>query len=305
MKIIAYLGGSRGYAVLLSLIANKLAPEFVYTKKTSKLNDITEICKLNSINIEKIDGKFSGKHIESISLQRPDLLIVSGFNSILPIDLLSISKYGGINCHAGRLPMYRGTAVIPWQIINGETTGEAYVLEMTAGIDDGRILASQQYSIELNETSKHVVNKVNIIFSNIIPQVIKDYLSFGNGLKKLKQDNYGVCTWTQRFPQDGIIEWDKMTAFEVVNLVRALDDPYPGAFTYLGGVKIVIKKAQVHSDFIRGVPGRYVGIRDGKVTIIASDRAVAILDYEVLNKSNNKRNFELKVGDIATNSVSF
>ena len=54
MKIIAYLGGSRGYAVLLSLLANKLQPEFVFSKPTSVLNDINEACKLNSININKI-----------------------------------------------------------------------------------------------------------------------------------------------------------------------------------------------------------------------------------------------------------
>ena len=41
-----------------------------------------------------------------------------------------------------------------------------------------------------------------------------------------------------------------------------------------------------------------------KDTIIAVDRAVAILDYEVVNKSNDKFRFALKVGDIATNSIT-
>ena len=40
-----------------------------------------------------IDGKFSDQHIEFISTERPDILVVSGFNSILPSDLLSTSKY--------------------------------------------------------------------------------------------------------------------------------------------------------------------------------------------------------------------
>ncbi len=87
---------------------------------------------------------------------------------------------------------------------------------------------------------------------------------------------------------------------KVVNLVRALDDPYPGAFTYLGGMRIIIKSAKVHPDLIKGVPGRYVGIRDGKITIIAADRAVAILDYQVADRNNIQGEFSLKVGDMAT-----
>ena len=122
MKIIAYLGGTRGLAVLKSLIANKLVPEYVYFKETS-VNLLSNECKSNSIDFEEIDGKFSKKHILFVSNKNPDLIVVSGFNSILPEILLSIPRFGGINCHAGRLPMYRGAAVIPWQIINGETSG--------------------------------------------------------------------------------------------------------------------------------------------------------------------------------------
>ena len=301
MKIIAYLGGSRGYAVLSSLILNKLKPEFIFIKSTSKSSSIKKLCKLNSIYVEEVDGKFSDSHVNFISREGPDIFVVSGFNSILPGDLLNFAKYGGINCHAGRLPEYRGAAVIPWQIINGETEGEAYILEMKAGIDDGDILAKETYSIEMSETSKHIINKVNIIFSNLVPKVIKGYLLSGKNVPKLSQDDSGVCTWTQRFPQDGLIEWDKLTAIEVVNLVRALDDPYPGAFTYLGGMRIIIKSAIVHPELIKGVPGRYIGIRDGKVTIIAADRAVAILNYKIVEKGNTEGEFSLKVGDVATN----
>lgn len=300
MKIIAYLGGGRGNAVLLSLISSKLCPELVFIKSTCNSDNIKEVCKLNHIYIEEIKGQFSAKHIDFISEEKPDIFIVSGFNLILPSNLLKIAKYGGINCHAGRLPEYRGAAVIPWQIINGETEGEAYILEMKAGIDDGNILAKEKYSIEMSETSKHIINKVNIIFSNLVPKVIKGYLLSGKNVPKLSQDDSGVCTWTQRFPQDGVIEWDKLTAIEVVNLVRALDDPYPGAFTYLGGMRIIIKSAKVHPDLIKGVPGRYVGIRDGKITIIAADRAVAILDYQVADRNNIQGEFSFKVGDMAT-----
>ena len=68
-------------------------------------------------------------------------------------------------------------------------------------------------------------------------------------------------------------------------------------------LKIIIKKAQVHPEYIRGVPGRYIGIRKGKISIIASDRAVAILDFEVSNKSKNEVKLLLKIGANASNEA--
>ena len=298
MKIAAYLGGSRGYEVLSSLLVNHQKPEFVFVKLKSKSIETIETCKLNSIYVEEIDGKFLNSHIDSISSKDIDIFVVSGFNSILPAEILKLSKYGGINCHAGRLPMYRGAAIIPWQIINGEVEGEAYVLEMTPGIDDGHILEKEKYFIGVNETSKHIVEKVNTIFSKLVPKVINSYSLYGSDVHKTNQADVESCTWTQRFPKDGLIEWGKLTAIEVVNLVRALDDPYPGAFTYINGKKVIIKKAIVHPELIKGVSSRYVGIRSGKITVIASDRAVAILDYNFIDENNLRIEDLLKSGDM-------
>jgi methionyl-tRNA formyltransferase len=45
-----------------------------------------------------------------------------------------------------------------------------------------------------------------------------------------------------RKPEDGIIDWTK-DAVAVYNLVRAVAHPYPGAFTFLNGRKLLIWKA--------------------------------------------------------------
>jgi len=301
LNIVAYLGGSRGNLVLLSLIKRSLSPKYVFVKQASSLDGIKEICESNSINFSEVDRKFPIDHLDLMSKISPDIFVVSGFNLILPSNLLSIPKYGGINCHAGRLPEYRGASVIPWQIINGEIEGEAYVLEMTKGIDDGDILAKEAYSIDKHETSRHIVKKVNSIFANLIPQVVESYLSNPDKIYKTSQDNIKACTWTQRSPKDGVIKWSELTATEVVNFVRALDHPYPGAFTYLSGEHITIHSARVHPKLIKGVPGKYVGVRDKEITIIAADRAVAVLDYSIMVKSEAQNKPFLRIGDTAKN----
>jgi methionyl-tRNA formyltransferase len=67
----------------------------------------------------------------------------------------------------------------------------------------------------------------------------------------LKSGNY--CGG--RKPADGLIDWTK-SAVQIYNLVRGVTHPYPGAFTFLDGRKVVIWEAwPVDGD---GKPGRVV-----------------------------------------------
>ena len=40
----------------------------------------------------------------------PDLIVVAAYGKILPVSILELPKYGGVNIHASLLPKYRGAA---------------------------------------------------------------------------------------------------------------------------------------------------------------------------------------------------
>jgi methionyl-tRNA formyltransferase len=46
-----------------------------------------------------------------------------------------------------------------------------------------------------------------------------------------------------RKPEDGRIDWSRPAA-EVYNLIRAVAPPYPGAFTDLGGQRLIVARAR-------------------------------------------------------------
>ena len=52
-----------------------------------------------------------------------------------------------LNLHNGPLPKYRGVSPINWALKNGERTHGVTIHEMTAGIDDGPVVAQLTYSI--------------------------------------------------------------------------------------------------------------------------------------------------------------
>lgn len=216
------------------------------------------------------------QHINAMKARELNLIVCAGYSKIIPEEIFRDLQFGGINCHGGRLPQYRGASVIPWQIINGEDFGIAYVLKLTAGIDDGPILAQERYAIDSEDTARQVTDKVIAIFKKIMPVVIESF-SRGCCPRETPQDKKDVCYWTRRKPIDGLIKWGAMTAKEVVNLVRALDDPYPGAYICRNGRKYIISGARVYPDKIKGVAGRFVGKTEEGALILAKDRAVEII----------------------------
>ncbi|VFS58655.1 Polymyxin resistance protein PmrI [Kluyvera cryocrescens] len=51
----------------------------------------------------------------------------------------------------------------------------------------------------------------------------------------------------RRTPEDGRLEWEK-PAQTLHNLVRAVSDPWPGAFGFVGTSKFIVWKSRVRTD---------------------------------------------------------
>jgi methionyl-tRNA formyltransferase len=78
--------------------------------------------------------------------QTADLAFSVFYDRILPADF--IAGFGrALNLHNGPLPRYRGVSPINWALKNEERSHGVTIHEITAGIDDGPIVAHVQYSI--------------------------------------------------------------------------------------------------------------------------------------------------------------
>ena len=94
-----------------------------------------------------------------------------------------------------------------------------------------------------------------------------------------------------------------MTAFEVHNLIRALVDSYPNAFSYYNGQKISIRKSRIIDEIIKGTPGRIPLKRDEGIIVIAKDKGLLIseMTIEERGKIINPKEF-FKIGTDFSNS---
>ncbi len=294
MRYAVYVKGERGFYSLKGLLARKLIPVVCVGEERERA--IAKLCKKSKIPyiIEKSPG--TKAHIVVTNKRKLDLLVCAGYSRILPEELFLSLRYGAINCHGGRLPQYRGASPIPWQIINGETYGIAYVIKMTKDIDNGPMLAQERYEIKENDTARNITDKVTKIFYRIVPKVVKLYAS-DNPPKGAPQDERDACRWTRRYPDDGIIAWNRLTAKQVVNLIRALDDPYPGAFLLRKKEKVVIRRARVFDKLVMGIPGRFIGRTSHGALILATDGAVEVLEFAYKGKHFPGNEFPGRYGE--------
>lgn len=214
--------------------------------------------------------------VEALRALGADLFVLSGYSRILKPAVFELPPAGCINLHGGKLPEYRGCAPINWQIINGETVGGCCILYVDAGIDTGDILAQVRYEIGPDDTAADVVDRQLALFPRLLLDVIAQ---IKNGTARaLPQDRSAGCQYLRRHPEDGLVDWSALTARQVHDLVRALFDPYPNAFTYLGARKVRLRRTRLIRPPIRGVPGRVVLGREEGMVVCCRDEALLVVE---------------------------
>jgi methionyl-tRNA formyltransferase len=126
-------------------------------------------------------------------------------------------------------------------VLHGESETGATLHEMVAKADAGRIVDQQSVPILPDDTARQVFDKVTVAAEMVLwrslPSIVAGEIRWQ--ANDLARGSY----FGGRRPEDGRIDWTRPAA-EVYNLVRAVAPPYPGAFTEVGGVRLVIAKAR-------------------------------------------------------------
>ncbi len=193
-----------------------------------------------------------------IAQARPDLLWIADYRYLLPMDVVAIAPLGAVNLHPSLLPKYRGRAPVNWAILRGETRLGLTAHCVDEGCDTGDII--EQVSFELTE-EQDVGDALNTLYP-LYEQITRNVLAqFRNGNVPRHLQNHAIATeFPRRTPEDGRIDW-RRPAREVLNLVRAVAAPYPGAFTSLKGEKVTVWKASVvEEDATSAMPGTVTSV---------------------------------------------
>jgi len=287
MQVVIFFNGSRGLHVLNRLLTSTdVQVTAIVTPPTFNESSLANVLNVSLLEHLKIQDVNAEDLLLRLRMLHPDVFIIAGYSTIFKAPLLAVPTHGVLNLHAGRLPEYRGGSPLNWQLINGETKAGLSVIQVDEGIDTGPILAESTIAIDSCDTIHDLHAKANQRFPALVLEAVlklKSKESFGR-----IQTDANAQYWHQRNDADGYLDFQRLKAIEVDRVIRAITNPYPGAYAYCGGQKVRLLAAQVPCMCIKGVPGRVCFIQGKGPYIICADQAILITDYQFETESNSR-----------------
>lgn len=178
---------------------------------------------------------------DAIRAAQPDVIFSFYYRSMIPADLLAIAPRGAFNMHGSLLPKYRGRVPVNWAVLHGETETGATLHAMEAKPDAGYIVDQTSVPILPDDTAGQVFEKVTVAAEQTLWRVLPA-MKAGHTPKRPNRLADGSY-FSGRKPEDGRIDF-KQPAAAVYNLIRAVAPPYPGAFTDIGGRRLIVAQAR-------------------------------------------------------------
>jgi methionyl-tRNA formyltransferase len=190
---------------------------------------------------------------ERITAMRPDLILSVYYRNMIGTKILGLAPLGAFNMHGSLLPKYRGRAPINWAVLHGEPRIGMTLHRMVKEPDAGNIVDQDGVDIGPRDTAEQAFRKVLPCARRVLGRQIDALLS--GTARETPQDASQATYFGGRKPEDGRIEWSQSSR-QIFNLIRAVTDPYPGAFTDVGEARLMVWWAEAESPAARGKAGR-------------------------------------------------
>jgi methionyl-tRNA formyltransferase len=221
-------------AIVLKNILNTTPVAFVFTD--SKSEEIINFCKIKNIPFF-VGNPRNGRSQNFLIENKCSVILSINYLFIIEEDVIKHPTKFAVNFHGSLLPKYRGRTPHVWSIINNEQKSGITAHLIDDGCDTGDIIEQIEIEISKTDTGASILNKFNEKYFPLVQKVIdkieNDTISFK------PQDHSKATYFGKRTPEDGLIDWNWHKE-RIFNWVRALSNPYPGAFSFMNGTKIII-----------------------------------------------------------------
>ncbi len=263
--------------------------EFIVPRTDTKDQTLKNLAKDNSIDYlhgVKINSEEFLKKVRSYNC---DLFVSMSFNQIFRTEIINIPALKTINCHAGKLPFYRGRNILNWVLINDEQEFGITVHYIDEGIDTGDIILQRVYPITDEDNYSTLLETAYKECAVILHESIK--LIQTEKVKRIKQSEiHSVGFYCgQRKEGDEIINW-KQSSRDIFNFVRSICIPGPTARTQCEGSDIKINKVNFikNAPIYKGIPGQVLSKTKEGFLIKTLDSFVEVAGFDGKLKVGNR-----------------
>ena len=234
--------------------------------------------KRNGISVFCPESINAAEWVDRIAGFAPEAIFSFYYRCMLSRGILDAAPRGAFNLHGSLLPAYRGRAPVNWVLVNGETRTGVTLHHMVEKPDAGDIIGQRAVDIDFGDTARTLYGKLCAAARELLAEVLP-LIRIGRA-PRIPQDLSKGSYFGGRRPEDGRIDWNR-PAVQIYNLVRAVTDPYPGAFAFLpDGRKIMIWWAIPEVGDVPGLPPGEIGIAHGCVCVGTGAGRIRLADVE-------------------------
>lgn len=222
----------------------------------------------------------SAAFVERMQGYQCDLFASLSFDQIFRRELMHVPPLRTINCHAGKLPFYRGRNVLNWALINDEKEFGVTVHYIDEGIDTGDLILQRCYPITDADDYATLLERAYEGCADTLYDAIKS-IQRGDVSATPQSSIHPLGFYcSRRRAGDERLDWNRPSR-DVFNFVRAVCRPGPEARTRLGEQEIRINKAAYLPDAPRhpGIPGAVVGVEPQAFYVKTADSYIRVTEW--------------------------
>ena len=277
-KILEYLASSSAYKVK-GVITQPDKPQ----KRGNKIlqSSVSKISQNYGFPVFKPTNLNDPDFIKNIEGIDFDFLVVAAYGKIIPNWLLNAPNKMPINIHYSILPSYRGASPIQTSLLNGDNISGVTFMEMSEGLDEGKII--KVFTLDIIETH----NKTSLE-NDLCDLAIKNMddvfgLVFSNKILLNAQDDASASYCSKIKKSDSIINFTE-NAYEIINKYRAYSE-WPGLAFMHKDVMVKIHGMDLYHEDLPGTSGAIVRFDKTGIYFKTSSGTIVITYLQLPNKN--------------------
>jgi len=294
---IGFFGDDRwAHKTLNYLLKDKsIIVEFVCGRFFTKDKELIKIAKKNNIKFIKKRNVNDINLIKLIKKKEIDLLVSMSFDQIFKKNIINSVNKKIINCHAGKLPFYRGRNILNWALINGEKNFGITTHFINEKIDCGKIINQKIFKISKTDDYKSLLVKSHNECAKILYKTIKSLQNNNFTAKTQSKISNKNSYFRKRIKGDEVLNLKKKSN-EIINFVKALVEPGPLARINLRNNQIFLKKVSILNDknLLGELNNNTLKIKNNKIYLSTVDKKILCIEKWHL-KNKLKKNVKLKM----------
>ena len=267
-------------AFQLMIVESDIEIKFICVRFDTEDIILKKLCNSYKIDYLKHRNINAKDFLDKIASYNCDLFVSMSFNQIFKKKIINIPRMKTINCHAGKLPYYRGRNVLNWALINDEKEFGITVHYMDEGIDTGDIILQKTFPITDMDDYSTLLKRAYHECASLLFESIKR-IKNGAVNRKVQKSIHPVGFYcSNRKLGDEILDWNQ-SCREIFNFIRSICLPGPQARTFYKKNEVYINRAELINDaaIYKGIPGAVLNASEKELIVKTKDSYIRLVEW--------------------------